>query len=51
MSITFVFNVPPNLMETTDLKTYLSIVYHGHVYFSSILQYILFWETMNLPKY
>ena len=37
-----VFNLPPNLMETVVQKTYLSIVYHVHVYFRSNIQHVLF---------
>ena len=48
VSIT-VFNLPPNLMETVVQKTYFPIVYHVHVYFSSNIQHVLFWETSNLP--
>ena len=48
VSIT-VFNVLPNLMETIIQKTYLSIVYHVHVYFNSNIQHVLFWEMSNLP--
>ena len=48
VSIT-VFNLSPNLIETIVQKTYLSVVYHVHVYFSSNIQHVLFWEMSNLP--
>ena len=46
VSITM-FNLPPNLMEIVVQKTYLVVVYHVYVYFSSNI-HVLFWEMSNL---